>query len=80
MFLWLGALILSTLPLAVFALEINPGGHEWWSFLTLAPISGFVGYITNVMALKMTFYPVEFFGIPLILIKEQPFGLFGWQG
>jgi uncharacterized membrane protein YheB (UPF0754 family) len=34
-------------------------------------VSGFVGWITNVIALKMTFYPLEFKGI-------QPF--LGWQG
>jgi len=43
-------------------------------------ISGFVGYVTNVIALKMTFYPIEFVGIPLLRFEDQPFGLFGWQG
>ncbi|MCZ8341729.1 MAG: DUF445 family protein [Leptospira sp.] len=32
---------------------------------------GFVGWVTNWLALKMTFYPLRFWGIP-------PF--FGWQG
>ncbi|EQA37532.1 PF04286 domain protein [Leptospira inadai serovar Lyme str. 10] len=32
---------------------------------------GFVGWFTNVVALKMTFYPLEFVGIPPYL---------GWQG
>ncbi len=55
-------------------------GPSLWQLLSIAPISGFVGYITNVLALKMTFFPVEFFGIKLLLLKNQPFGLFGWQG
>jgi uncharacterized membrane protein YheB (UPF0754 family) len=32
---------------------------------------GFVGWFTNWLALKMTFYPIKFFGIPPFL---------GWQG
>ena len=34
-------------------------------------ISGLIGYITNVLSIKMTFYPIDFVGI-------KPF--FGWQG
>lgn len=51
-----------------------------WIYITMPFISGFVGYITNVIALKMTFYPLEFWGIPLKRFKDQPIGLFGWQG
>ena len=39
-----------------------------------------VGYITNVLALEMTFNPIEFFGPELFRIKNQPWGFFGWQG
>eukprot|EP00559_Dactyliosolen_fragilissimus_P004343 CAMPEP_0184869214 /NCGR_PEP_ID=MMETSP0580-20130426/33386_1 /TAXON_ID=1118495 /ORGANISM="Dactyliosolen fragilissimus" /LENGTH=381 /DNA_ID=CAMNT_0027370563 /DNA_START=150 /DNA_END=1295 /DNA_ORIENTATION=+ len=28
----------------------------------------------------MTFLPIEFFGIELFRLKEQPWGIFGWQG
>ena len=66
--------------MTVYAFTINPGDYPWWTFLILAPVCSFVGWFTNVVALKMTFYPIEFFGIPLILFKDQPFGLFGWQG
>jgi uncharacterized membrane protein YheB (UPF0754 family) len=42
------------------------------SIVLLIPVfSGFVGWITNVVAIKMMFYPVEFVGIPPYL---------GWQG
>ena len=39
-----------------------------------------MGYVTNVVALEMTFHPVNFFGIELFRLKNQPWGLFGWQG
>ena len=40
-------------------------------YLSIPFTSAFVGWITNVLAIKMTFYPLEFIGI-------RPF--FGWQG
>lgn len=42
-----------------------------WLYLSMPLISGAVGYVTNVIAIKMMFYPIEFLGIP-------PF--IGWQG
>lgn len=39
-------------------------------YLTIPLVSALVGWITNVLAIKMTFYPIEYFGI-------KPFG---WQG
>ena len=42
--------------------------------------AGLIGYITNVLALEMTFKPIEFFGPEIFRIKNQPWGLFGWQG
>lgn len=41
------------------------------SYLLIPIISAFVGWGTNVLALKMTFYPLDFKGIPPLL---------GWQG
>jgi uncharacterized membrane protein YheB (UPF0754 family) len=43
-----------------------------WLYLSMPITSGFVGYITNVIALKMMFHPLEFFGI------KPPY--LGWQG
>eukprot|EP00535_Pseudo-nitzschia_heimii_P007735 CAMPEP_0197190882 /NCGR_PEP_ID=MMETSP1423-20130617/22435_1 /TAXON_ID=476441 /ORGANISM="Pseudo-nitzschia heimii, Strain UNC1101" /LENGTH=185 /DNA_ID=CAMNT_0042643365 /DNA_START=205 /DNA_END=758 /DNA_ORIENTATION=- len=43
-------------------------------------IDGIVGYITNVLALEMTFAPLEFAGIPIYQFPGQSFGIFGWQG
>ena len=34
-------------------------------------IAGFVGWITNVIALEMTFRPIDFFGIEIFRIKDQ---------
>jgi len=39
-------------------------------YLTIPIVSALVGWLTNVLALQMTFYPVRYFGI-------KPFG---WQG
>lgn len=43
---------------------------EYLPFISIPFISGIVGWGTNVLALKMTFYPLEYIGI-------RPFG---WQG
>jgi len=53
-----------------------------WNYLVMPFISGIVGWGTNVVALKMTFYPLEFQPSFLKFYQpsEQPFGLFGWQG
>ena len=43
----------------------------WLPYILIPIINAVVGWGTNWLALKMTFYPLEFVGIP-------PFG--GWQG
>ncbi len=45
--------------------------QDFWFYLLIPIISALVGWATNVLALKMTFYPTEFWGIPPSL---------GWQG
>ena len=42
-----------------------------WIVLLIPMISSFVGWFTNVVAVRMMFYPIEFVGIPPYL---------GWQG
>ena len=44
---------------------------EIFLYLSIPITSAVVGWITNVIALKMTFYPLEFIGL-------KPF--LGWQG
>lgn len=61
-------------------LTAGVGDHEWWKFFIMPFMSGIVGWATNVLALQMTFYPIEFLGVQLYRPKEQPWGLFGWQG
>lgn len=45
-----------------------------WQILTIPVIAGLVGYITNVIAVQMTFYPLELWGFK---IGKVPIG---WQG
>ena len=60
--------------------EVGTSSDPIWKFLIMPVMSGIVGWGTNWLALKMTFYPVEFFGLELYRIPDQPLGLFGWQG
>ncbi|MEO0897960.1 MAG: hypothetical protein AAFY71_16245 [Bacteroidota bacterium] len=43
---------------------------DFWKYASIPIISAIVGWATNVIALKMTFYPLEFIGV----------GFIGWQG
>ncbi len=44
---------------------------DMWLYISIPFISGLIGYITKVVAIKMMFQPIEFWGI-------KPF--LGWQG
>lgn len=46
-----------------------------WHLLFLPFIAGIIGWGTNILALKMTFYPLEYIGI-----QWNGFRIFGWQG
>jgi len=63
---------------------LEAGSSTHIAFYIIIPfVSAIVGYMTNVVALQMTFYPLEFTpGILKIAQPEgQPFGLLGgWQG
>lgn len=54
--------------------------YEWWEYFLIPWIAGFVGYITNVVALHIMFYPIEYWGISLWRPKNSPLGVLGWQG
>jgi len=54
--------------------------YEWWEYFLIPFIAAAVGYVTNVLALHLIFFPIEFFGIELYRVKDQSWGLFGWQG
>jgi hypothetical protein len=52
-------------------------------YLIIPFMSAIVGYATNIVALQMTFYPLEFFPsfLKFAQVPGQPFGLLGgWQG
>lgn len=44
---------------------------EFWQYLSIPVIAALIGWTTNWLAIKMTFYPLEFVGQPPLL---------GWQG
>ena len=48
--------------------------QNFWLYISIPFISGFIGYVTKVIAIQMMFAPLEFKGLRL-------FGLpIGWQG
>lgn len=44
---------------------------DFWAYLSIPVVAGIVGWGTNWIAIQMTFYPIQFLGIPPWL---------GWQG
>lgn len=50
------------------SLLTNP---EFWQYLSIPIIAALIGWTTNWLAIKMTFFPLEFIGKPPLL---------GWQG
>lgn len=46
-------------------------GPDAWLYLAIPVTTGIIGWVTNIVALRMTFYPLEFIGI-------EPY--LGWQG
>ena len=54
---------------------------NWKSYSIIPLVAGFVGWITNYLAVQMIFYPIKWRGIPLLPpIEGQPLGFLGWQG
>ena len=46
---------------------------EFWKLASIPFVAAFIGWITNWIAIQMTFYPLEYRG-------WRPLGLLGWQG
>ncbi|NPU94855.1 MAG: hypothetical protein HPY82_23370 [Gammaproteobacteria bacterium] len=44
---------------------------DFWAYMSIPLVAGIIGWGTNWVAIQMTFYPINFFGIPPWL---------GWQG
>ncbi|CAM9479727.1 unnamed protein product [Scytosiphon promiscuus] len=78
---WRSGLLVGLLAASIRQVEAYPGDSDpWWVYVTMPFISGVVGYATNILALKMTFFPVEFWGIKIWQPEDQPLGCIGWQG
>ena len=54
-------------------------GAPIWVYIIIPFLSGIVGYVTNVIAIWMTFHPTEFKPFKVWQPSGQPIGLFGWQ-
>eukprot|EP00929_Paragymnodinium_shiwhaense_P015192 TRINITY_DN123248_c0_g1_i1.p1 TRINITY_DN123248_c0_g1~~TRINITY_DN123248_c0_g1_i1.p1 ORF type:complete len:656 (-),score=140.72 TRINITY_DN123248_c0_g1_i1:174-2141(-) len=58
--------------------------RQFWmsplAYITIPVVAALVGYGTNWVGVKMIFYPIGFWGIPIKRWEENPMGLIGWQG
>jgi len=50
------------------------------TYLIIPCVAALVGWFTNYLAVKMIFYPIKFWGIPIWCRPEIPLGFIGWQG
>lgn len=70
--------------LQYIAMKVQMAGKKFqarpMTYLIIPCIAALVGYITNWLAVKMIFYPINFWGIPIWRRSEIPLGLIGWQG
>ncbi len=54
-----------------------------WLYVTVPIFAAIIGWGTNVVALFLTFWPLEFTGVPIkryLCGDKQPIGCIGWQG
>lgn len=58
--------------IGLWAMAVADFKANTWLFLSMPFTSGVIGYVTNVIAIKMMFYPLNFWGI------KPPY--LGWQG
>lgn len=65
------ALAVVVLATVVAGQAADAVSEPWWKYATIPVVAGLIGWGTNWLAVKMTFWPVEFVGIPPWL---------GWQG
>ena len=63
--------------------EGTPCYGNFWLYVTVPFFAALIGWGTNVVALFLTFWPLEFTGFLIsrnFCGKKQPIGLLGWQG
>lgn len=69
---------------ALVAVVLSEAAGTFWrnpfAYCTIPVVAALVGYGTNWVGVKMIFYPIRFWGIPIKRWPETPLGLFGWQG
>jgi len=54
--------------------KANPREH-----LMIPLVAALVGWFTNWLAVEMIFFPLSWWGIPILRWPGNPFGLLGWQ-
>ena len=53
---------------------------NWKAYSAIPLVAGFVGWLTNYLAVQMIFFPIKWRGIPIYKVEGEPLGLLGWQG
>lgn len=53
---------------------------NWKAYGAIPLVAGFVGWLTNYLAVQMIFFPIKWRGIPFYRVEGEPLGLIGWQG
>jgi len=53
---------------------------NWMLYCTIPIVAGLLNWATNQLAVKMIFYPLNFWGLRLKTWPETPMGLIGWTG
>ncbi len=61
-----------------FILEAWPSISPWLIYLIIPVSAAIIGWLTNKLAIYMTFYPVQFKGY--IISDKKPWMRLGWQG
>ena len=50
---------------------------NWMLYCTIPMVAGLLNWATNNLAVKMIFYPLNFWGLKLKTWPDTPFGLLG---
>ena len=54
--------------------------QNWQLYCTIPVVAGLLNWATNNLAVKMIFYPLNFWGLKIRTWPETPLGLIGWTG
>jgi len=70
----------STLVRRVLGHGVTTFMSNWKAYSAIPLVAGFVGWLTNYLAVQMIFFPIKWRGIPIYKVEGEPLGLLGWQG